>query len=696
MTRQMIVVGAALMALGTAVAEISDARRDACERRAAELVRQLKPLERVGQVMMDAPAVPRLGIAKYHWWNEALHGVGRAGRATVFPQAIGLAATFDEELLRRVGDVISTEARAKYNLCTAKGWRGIYRGLTFWSPNINMDRDPRWGRGQETYGEDPFLTGLIGSAFVRGIQGDDPKYLKAAACAKHFLVHSGPDGLRHGFSANVTVRDLAEFYLPAFKTLVTEAKVEAVMSTYNAVNGVPCCANRPMVTDLLRGEWGFRGHVVSDVGAIGDMCKGHHYVKDLLSAAKTAVATGVDLCSAGTYEVLKQAVKKGRFDTDLLLAPLTHLFTTRMLLGHFDPPGSTPWDSLGEKDVATPASLAVAREAAEKSLVLVKNNGALPLDFGACSVIGVLGPRAHDEMSLLGNYNGCTDSPVTLLSGLVAEAGPSMRLRTGPEIPGIEGDAIVVGLGMTAEDEGEEGCVQGRKDGDRTSYALPPDQINLLKFCRRRTKKLVAVIFGGSPVDLGEVCKLADAVLLAWYPGEQGGAAIARAICGKVNPSGRLPVTFPKSYADLPDFADYSPAGHTYRYATKEPAYPFGYGLSYTTFAYADPKAVRDGDEVEVSVQVRNTGKVAGEEVVQLYLRAPEGAGDRRLHHLEGVRRVRLAPGEAKVVTLRLGKAAFAVYDEQGRASVPSGETTVFVGGGQPGFAAGVSTKVAW
>ena len=601
-----------------------------------------------------------------------------------------------------MGDVASTETRAKYNLFSAKGFRDIYFGLTVWSPNVNMFRDPRWGRGQETFGEDPFLSGRMGGAYVLGLQGDDPRYLKVAACAKHFAVHSGPEALRHGFDAKASARDMAEYYLPAFKTLAVDAKVEAFMGAYSAINGTPCCADKWLLTDLLRGEWGFRGHVVSDVGAVRDIHTGHHFKTDRVAACKAAIAAGLDLCSEDTYACLRKALKDGRVKPEELSEPLVRLYATRALLGQFDPKGSTPWDSLGAADVATDANRALSLEAAEKSLVLVSNNGVLPLDVTRESCIAVVGPRACDEIALVGNYCGFSDSPVSCMSGFLKEAGPGVKVETGSEAFSCGKDVAVACLGITAEDEGEEGCSVNNKGGDRTGYGLPPSQIELLKRLRKRFKRVVSVVFGGSPFDLKPVCELSDAVMLAWYPGEQGGRAVARAVLGKVNPSGRLPITCPVSYDDLPDFKDYSLAGRTYRYATKKPAYPFGYGLSYTTFAYANVKVKVEGDgegegrKAVVSVNVKNTGKRTGEEVVQLYVRAPANAGDRRLHHLEGFARVKLAPGEEKSVTMTVKKEQFAVYGEDGRAAVPAGASQVFVGGGQPGFAPCLAAEVTW
>ncbi len=676
---------ATIVAATTLRATPTDARRTECERRAAALVEKMTGEERVAQLMMDSPAIERLDIPRYHWWNEALHGVARAGLATVFPQSIGLGATFDARLMRRVGDVVSTEARAKHNLFVAQGRRGIYQGLTLWSPNVNMFRDPRWGRGQETFGEDPFLSGAMGEAYVRGLQGDDPRYLKTAACAKHFAVHSGPEALRHGFDARASARDLNEYYLPAFRRLVTDARVESVMGAYSALNGTPCCANRWLLTDLLRGTWGFRGHVVSDVGAVQDISEGHRYITNRVASCRAAIAAGLDLCTDDTYESLREALKDGTLPPEELAPPLVRLYTSRLLLGLLDPRGSTPWDGLGAKDVATPENRALALEAAEKSIVLVANNGILPLDVKTTDRIGVVGPRANDGVALQGNYCGFTDAAVTVLSGIVGEAGSGMSVWGRPE-DAESGDVLVVCLGITAEDEGEQGCVVGGSS-DRTRYQLPEGQLEQLRKWRKAGKRIVSVVFGGSPFDLKEVCALSDAVMLCWYPGEQGGRAVAKIIFGKANPSGRLPMTFPDSYDDLPKFEDYSLTGRTYLYATRKPAYPFGYGLSYTTFGYDGLEVSQPDGRIQVSVRVTNTGRMAGEEVVQLYVRAPEGSGDRRIHHLEGFDRVSLNPGESRVVTFELERSSFAVFGEDGAARLPSGRSEIFVGGGQPGFA---------
>ena len=669
----------AVCAAACAFAAPDAARRVEAEAEARRIVARMSARECVWQLMMDAPASEKAGLPKYHWWNEALHGVARCGVATVFPQAIGAAATFDAELERKMADVISTEGRAKHNEFRAKGQRGIYQGLTFWSPNVNMFRDPLWGRGHETFGEDPYLAGAMGTAFVKGMQGDDPKFLKVAACAKHYAVHSGPEKLRHGFNVDLDSRDLYEYYLPAFKMLVMDGQVESVMGAYSAVNGVPCCASRRLLTDILRGEWGFKGHVVSDVGAVGDIKDGHHYTDDAVKTCLAAIDAGLDLCSEGTYHALFPAVDKGEVKKEQLVEPLVHLLTTRILLGNVGGE-ATPWDELSAKDIATPAHKALALKVAEESIVLVKNNGVLPLDKAALKDVSIWG-RCMEEAVLMGNYEGIASEPVSVMTGIAEEVGPGMKLCG----PGEEGssDTVICCIGLTPGDEGEE--------RDKKDCRLSDWQMGILRNLRKnKNRRMIAVVFGGSPIDLREVNEICDAVLLAWYPGEQGGRAIARTIFGKNNPGGRLPITYPGSYDGLKDIKDYSLEGRTYRYAKAKPLYPFGYGLSYTTFAYDSLEVAASKDGVMVSARVTNTGKVAGDEVVQLYVRSPEGSGDRRIHHLEGFRRLRLGPGEAKAVLFSLSTDQLMQFGMDGGQSLAKGRYTIFVGGGQPGFADGV------
>ena len=657
-----LIIGTAALAATQLYAVPTAARRAEAVAEATKIYEQLTPDETVQMAMMDNPEIKRLGLPRFHWWSEALHGYARAGLATVFPQAIGAGATFDPELEFRMADVISTEARAKANLFRARNQRGGNRCLSLWSPNVNMFRDPRWGRGQETFGEDPYLSSVMGCAFVRGIQGDDPKYFKAVACAKHYAVHSGPEKKRHEFNVNLDKRDLYEYYLPAFKALVCDAGVESVMGAYSAVNGEPCCANSMLLRDILRKEWGFKGTVVSDVGAVEDISAKHHFKSDKVEASLATIAGGLDLCSEGTYHQLRGPMKEGKIKKDLLKDAVVNILTTRALLGDLDQNAKTPWDNLGAKDIASPAHKALALEVADKSLVLVKNNGILPLDMSKVNTIGVWG-RARDTNVLMGNYNGETDDPVSVLSGFLREVGPEIVVEEGHG-----GSVTIACLGLCPGDEGEN-----------------------------PNKKIVGVVFGGSAIDLREAAEFCDALIIAWYPGEQGGRAIARAILGKTNPGGRLPITYCKDPDQLPDFEDYKLPGHSYRYMDSNVLFPFGYGLSYTTFGYSALKVAKAKDGLTATVKVTNTGKVAGDEVVQLYVRSPKGAGDRRVHHLEGFKRIVLKPGESKTVSFSLKPEQLMQFGMNGKQSLAKGEYTIFVGGGQPGFADGVqSAKLAF
>lgn len=679
------------------------------EQRARDLVSQMTLEEKASQMLHKAPAIPRLGIPSYTWWNEALHGVARAGLATVFPQAIARAATFDPELERRVGDAVSTEGRAKFNLFQKRGNHAIYAGLTFWSPNVNMFRDPRWGRGHETFGEDPYLSGRMGSAYVEGLQGDDPTYLKAAACAKHFAVHSGPEAERHMFDARVGERDLREYYLPAFEMLVKEAKVEAVMSAYNRTNGEPCSANATLLTKILREEWGFAGHVVSDCWAIEDILNGHKAVGSPKEAAAVAVKAGCDLCCGGFYAHLVEAVRTGLIPESELDKHVVRLFTTRMRLGLFDPPGSTPWDSLGEESVANPEHHALALRDAEESIVLLKNNGILPFDRDTTRFLGVGGPLALDELALLGNYYGLAGQLTSCLAGIVRAAGPGVQIVYGPgaaltddlpipdwswgQINDLSASTetpppVIACVGLSPILEGEEGETIPPYVGDRKALALPNCQLKFLKALKEKGHPIVAVVFGGSPQDLSWLAENCDAILLAWYPGEAGGEAVGRVLFGQCNPSGRLPVTFPASVDALPPFRDYAMKGRTYRYSDLEPQYPFGFGLSYTTFEYGALELSQDAKGVvAATVSVRNTGDRAGDEVVQAYVAPPKGADTQLRVRLAGFQRVSLQPGEEVRVTLRLDPSAFRLMREDGTVYIPEEAFTVSVGGGQPGYA---------
>ena len=636
------------------------------EQRVKDLLGRMTLEEKCGQMLHAAPAIDRLNIPEYNWWNECLHGVARAGRATVFPQAIGLAATFDAELMERVGSVIGDEARAKHHEAVRQGNRGLSRGLTFWSPNINIFRDPRWGRGQETYGEDPYLTGLIGSAFVKGLQGDHPDYLKAAACAKHFAVHSGPEKDRHTFDAVVSEKDLAETYLPAFKALV-DAGVEAVMGAYNRVNGEAACASPTLLTKTLREKWGFAGHVVSDCWGVRDIHEHHKLVDSLTEAAALAVKAGCDLNCGCAYAELVDAVKRGLLTEGDIDRSVQRLLATRFKLGVFDPPGDVPYASTPMSVVNCEAHRALAREVAGKSVVLLKNShGTLPIESSTKRVL-VVGPNASSLDVLMGNYHGMSGQMTTVLEGITQRAGEgttvSYRMSCQLDQPNAspvdiiryevkQADVVVAVMGLSPILEGEEGdTIASPTAGDRETLGLPANQVEFIQKITGLGTPVVLVLTGGSAMAIPELHELVDAVVLAWYPGEQGGAAVADVLFGDVNPSGRLPITVPKSHEQLPAFDDYSMAGRTYRYMAEEPLYPFGFGLSYTRFEYSGlavsgGKAV--GDAVEVSVELENVGGICGQEVVQVYVKKPGGGADEPRCSLAAARRVFLDAGESR------------------------------------------------
>lgn len=684
------------------------------DERVQDLISRLTLEEKADQMMNGTPEIKRLNIVPYDYWNEALHGVGRSGVATVFPQAIGLGATFDVDLAYRVSTAISDEARAMYNVAQAKGYNKQYGGLTFWTPNINIFRDPRWGRGQETYGEDPFLTATIGTAFVKGLQGDNPNYLKTAACAKHFAVHSGPEKVRHGFNAEVTQKDLWETYLPAFQALV-EAKVESVMCAYNSTDGEPCCANKYLITDVLRKQWHFKGHVVTDCGAIEDFYTpkdkgGHGTLKTEAQAAALVVKSGVSLNCGSSYKSLPQAVKEGLITEKEINEQLAVLLRTRFKLGLFDPKGSNPYDAIPSNVVNSEAHRALAKEVAQKSIVLLKNNGILPLRNDLAKYF-VTGPNASSIEVLLGNYYGINPNMVTILEGITASISSASQLqyRLGAMLNknsinpinyatgnAKDSDVTIVVLGVSSTIEGEEGdSLDSSTAGDRLNYNLPQNQIDYLKELRKTADKnpnnkkpIIAVITGGSPINLAEVQELADAVLLVWYPGEEGGTAVADILFGKVSPSGKLPITFPKSLDQLPPFEDYSMKGRTYRYMNVDPMYPFGFGLSYTNFTYGEAKVssikISKKDNLSVSVKITNTGKVKSDEVVQLYVSDLVASVDVPNYQLNDMKRITLEPGETKEVPFELTPKAFEMVKNDGTRTIESGDFKIYVGGSSP------------
>jgi beta-glucosidase len=648
--------------------------RDASQPEAArvkDLLSRLTLEEKVSLLGYRSKSVDRLSIPAYNWWNEALHGVARAGEATIFPQAIGMAATFDDRLLKQSSGAISTEARAKYNLSTAAGRREQYMGLTFWSPNINIFRDPRWGRGQETYGEDPFLTATMGSAFIRGLQGDDPRYLKASACAKHFAVHSGPESNRHTFDAIVDEKDLRETYLYAFKRLV-DSGVESIMCAYNRVNSEPCCSGPTLLHRILREEWHFSGHVVTDCGALDDIFLRHKALPGPVETAAAAIKAGVDLdCSNVLQDDVLKAVDAGLLTRQDVDSALAALLRTQIKLGFFDDKSLVPFSNYGADSVHNAGHIALARAMATQSMVLLKNdNHALPLK--TLNSLMIVGPNSFSFDALSGNYHGVSSRMVTFVEGLTAAAGPGVHIEYdqgcdykdtvhfGGTWAASNCDVTVAVLGLTPVMEGEEGdAFLAAHGGDRTDLSLPAAHIAFLKALRKSIgkKPLILVITAGSAVDLSTVEPYADAILLAWYPGEQGGNALADIIFGKVSPSGHLPVTFYRSLDDLPDYKDYGMKGRTYRYYNGPVEYPFGYGLSYASFDYtwqSQPKKTYTAkDSIAFSVTVTNKGDINADEVVQTYIEYP--TGERMpLKELKAFRRISVSAHDSRPLSLSI------------------------------------------
>ncbi len=810
------------------------------------LVSQMTTKEKISQLLYNAPAIDRLQIPEYNWWNECLHGVARAGYATVFPQSITIAGSWDKDLIYHVATAISDEARAKHHEFIRRGKRGIYQGLTFWSPNINIFRDPRWGRGHETYGEDPYLTGQLGEQFVKGLQGDDPKYLKVVATAKHYAVHSGPESIRHKFNAQISERDLRETYLPAFRTLIKDGGAYSVMGAYNQFRDFPCCAN-PELNGILRGEWGFKGYVVSDCWAISDFYRFQGFSKDAAEAAAVAVKNGTDLNCGDSYSHLGESLKRGLITEDEIDVAVKRIFMARFKLGMFDPDEEVKYAQIPFSVNTSKKNDELALEAAKESIVLLKNsNNILPLSKDI-KTLAVIGPNADNWEALVGNYNGIAKNPITVLKGLkqklkntkilfsegsnlaqgvdnlhpipgeylVTEDGtpgvtgeyfansklqgepaftridkninfyweagsPSAVLPddnfsirwTGYIVPPISGtyhigcwgmptltiwlegekilshfspdaafhrekavemeagkkykfvyeyknwhgdgdakflwtkpnptmqqdavevakkaDAVVLVLGLSQRLEGEEMPIKvdGFEGGDRTHLKLPKTQRNLMQAIEATGKPVILVLLNGSALAINEANQKIDAILSAGYPGQEGGTAVADVLFGDYNPAGRLPVTYYKSVNQLPPFDEYDMAGRTYKYFEKEPLYPFGYGLSYTTFSYSDlklAKKAKTGSDVTVKVNVTNTGKKDGDEVVQLYLKDEEASTLRPKLQLEGFERIHLKAGESKTVEFNLTARQFSMIGESNKRVIEPGWFTISVGGGQPG-----------
>ena len=671
------------------------------ETRVNDLVSRMTLEEKVLQMQNAAPAIERLGVPAYDWWNEALHGVARAGYATVFPQAIGLAATWDTKLMHEVADVISTEARAKHHEFVRNNQHARYQGLTFWSPNINIFRDPRWGRGQETYGEDPYLTARLGVEFVKGLQGNDPRYFKVIATPKHYAVHSGPEPERHGFDAKAMERDLRETYLPAFRATIVEGKAYSVMCAYNRTNDEPCCANKKLMTDILRGEWGFNGYVVSDCGAIRDIWEGHKFVKTEVEASALAVRAGTDLTCGKEYASLIQAVKQGLITEAEIDTALKRLMTARFRLGMFDPPEMVQYARIPFSQNDTPEHRGLALQSARESIVLLKNaNRTLPLRKDLKS-IAVIGPNADVPEVLWGNYNGRPSRLITPLAGIknAVSANTKVVYAPGSTLAGEssqamideavkaarEADASILVLGLSARLEGEEMKVEvpGFRGGDRTDISLPQPQEALLKAVVATGKPVVVVLLSGSALAVNWANENASAILEAWYPGGEGGTAIADVLFGDYNPAGRLPVTFYKSVDQLPPFTDYSMQGRTYRYFKGEPLYPFGFGLSYTKFAYSNlrVKSVKIGEPVKVTVDVTNAGERDGDEVVQLYLTDVAASAPVPIKTLVGFERISLRPRKKRTVTFTITPRQMSLIDNNDKRVIEPGEFVIGAGG---------------
>jgi beta-glucosidase len=671
--------------------------------RVEALLDSLTLAEKINQLLHENNAIERLQVPAYNWWNEACHGVGRNGRATVFPQVIGLGATWNRTLVQRVASVIADEARAKHHAAVAAGRRGQYQGLTFWTPNINIFRDPRWGRGQETFGEDPFLTGELGAAMVEGLQGDHPHYLKTAACAKHYAVHSGPEQDRHGFDAIPTAKDLYETYLPAFEKLVRSG-VEAVMGAYNRTLGEPCCASRFLLRDILRDRWDFKGHVVSDCGAIDDIHRHHHVTHNAAESAALAVRNGCDLNCGCTYNDLTVAVRDGLISEAEINTSVRRLLATKLKLGLFDPPQFVPWSQTSPAIIDCDSHRLLAREAAVESIVLLKNNGVLPLRQDHESIL-VCGPTAVSVTALLGNYYGFSPRLVTAAEGIIERAPEACRVvyRTGcplvgPAAPGInythptaaENEITIAVMGLDPSLEGEEGdAVISPTGGDRDVIELPQVQLDFLIELRKHARKLIVVLTGGSAIAVPEVHDLADAVLQIWYPGCEGGHALAEVLFGDVSPSGKLPLTVPRRTADLPPFIDYAMRGRTYRFATTEPLYPFGFGLSYGRLVYGElglsSRQLSAGQELVASATVTNTSDRTAAESVQCYLTPPHSWPNGPFATLVDFKKISLSPGASVQVEFRVPAAAFAQFDVKGESVRVTGNFGVVLGSASPG-----------
>ncbi len=675
--------------------------------KAKALVAQMTIEEKTSQLCSDAPAIDRLGIPSYHWWNEGLHGVARAGTATVFPQAIGLAATFDPDSLHKVGEITAKEARIKYNAARKSGDRSIYKGLTLWSPNINIYRDPRWGRGHETYGEDPVLTGICAENYIKGVQGgEDERYMKAAACAKHFAAHSGPEGIRHGFNSEVSDFDLHDTYLPAFEWCIKKADVEGLMGAYNTINGVHCCANEPYMEGVLRQKWGFKGYYVSDCGALADMHMFCLVTHTAVESAALALKSGCDLNCGQVYLHVLQAYKEGRVTEAEIDRAVTRIMATRFKLGMFDP------DCVYDKEtditlVDGPEHRRVNYEIAGKSLVLLKNDGVLPLDKSKLRTVGVIGPNAASIRALEGNYNGTSSRYSTVLEGIQRVCGDEVRVLYAAGCPLYKetaescafprdgfseavavaeaSDVVVLCMGLDSSIEGEQGDANNEYGaGDKATLAFPGLQQELMEKLRELNKPTVLVVLAGGALDLNWASRETNAILYGWYPGAEGGNAIADTLFGLLNPSGRTPVTFYRSLEDIPAFEDYHMERRTYRYMDVPALYPFGFGLSYTQFSHSEPQmsgSAEDGS-LKALVRVKNTGARLGEDTVAVYATYGKERYKTPNCKLCGFARVSLEPGEEKTVEIAVAPEALMLTDQDGSRYLPENGVRFYTGDG--------------
>lgn len=686
-------------------------KREEARRRAEELVSQMTLEERAGQLRYDAPAIERLGIPAYNWWGESLHGVARAGIATVFPQAIGMAAAFDDELIEEIAGCISTEGRAKYNAYSAENDRDIYKGLTFWSPNVNIFRDPRWGRGHETYGEDPYLTSRLGVAYVKGLQGDG-EVLKAAACAKHYAVHSGPEAVRHEFNATATAKDMEETYLPAFEALVKEAHVEAVMGAYNRTNGEPCCGSKTLMKDILRDRWKFEGHYVSDCWAILDFHEHHMVTSTPAESAAMALNAGCDLNCGVTYLHLLTAYEQGLVTEEAITEAAVRLYTTRYLLGLFD---KTQYDSIPYEVVECEEHMALADKITKESIVMLKNDGILPLDINKIKTIGVIGPNANSRRALMGNYHGTSSEYVTVSEGIQRYTAGKARVLYSEgcalfedktenlalqgdrlaeaKIVAKHSDVVILCLGLDETLEGEEGDTgNSYASGDKTDLLLPKCQRDLMEAVASVGKPVVCCMMTGSAIDLSYPSEHFNAVMQLWYPGARGGMSVADILFGEVSPSGKLPVTFYNGLEQLPDFTDYAMEGRTYRYMEDKAQYPFGFGLTYgkVEVKAAEVNGVSDErdsfglPDVKVKVTVVNSGDYDTDDVIEIYVKNTDSVHAVKNPALCAFKRIHVKAGQSMETEITVAGRAFSVVDDSGVRKADGSHYKLYAGTTQP------------